>query len=226
MTEGTRTPVTVDAVERALADGVRDEALLDAVDEAIETAADEGNRESLDRLADLLERAAVRLRDPALLIAAERARATAGSHLLPQPAPLRLEATAAVEPAPSETFSGWWRRVGAHLVDWVVISILLALVAKAGMPALLFLPLAVLYFAVLHAVAAGQTVGKLVLGIAVRRSDGTLVDLPHALWRAVLQMLLWFTVVGGVADSLWPLGDRRHRALHDLAAGTVVVRVR
>lgn len=225
MIEGTRTPVTLDAVEQALADGVQGEALLDAVDEAIEAAADAGNRESLDRLAELLAQAAARLGDRALVVAAERARMTAETHPHP-PAPLRPGATTAVEPAASEIVSGWWRRVGAHVLDWVVISIVLAMVSDAGVPALAFLPLAILYFAGLHAAAAGQTIGKLVSGIAVRRSDGTPVDLPRALWRATLQTVLWFTVVGGVADSLWPLWERRHRALHDLAAGTVVVRVR
>jgi uncharacterized RDD family membrane protein YckC len=223
--DATRTPATVDAVEQAFEDGVLGEALLDAVDEAIEAAADAGNRESLERLADLLAHAAVRLDDPALVVAAERARMTAEAH--PHPSvPLRPGATAAVEPAASEIVSGWWRRVGAHVVDWVLISILLAMVSEAGAPALALLPLAVLYFAGSHAAADGQTVGKLVSGIAVRRSDGTPVDLPRALWRAALQTVLWFTVVGGVADSLWPLGEQRHRALHDLAAGTVVVRVR
>lgn len=223
MTEGTLTPVAVDAVEQALADGVRGDALLDAVDEAIETAADEGNRVSLDRLADLLAQAAVRLREPALVVAAERARHTAGA--LPRPPmPLPPEEAAAAESAAAEICSGWWRRVGAHVVDWIVISLLLVLAPDVGLLGLLVL--AVLYFAVLHTVAAGQTVGKFALGIAVRRSDGTPVGLPRAFGRASLQAVLWFTVVGGLVDSLWPLGERRHRALHDLAAGTVVLRVR
>jgi uncharacterized RDD family membrane protein YckC len=38
--------------------------------------------------------------------------------------------------------------------------------------------------------------------------------------------MLWVTVVGGIVDSLVPLGDDRHRTLHDRVVGTVVVRVR
>jgi hypothetical protein len=38
--------------------------------------------------------------------------------------------------------------------------------------------------------------------------------------------MLWVTVIGGIVDSLAPIGDARNRALHDRLVGTVVVRVR
>jgi hypothetical protein len=37
---------------------------------------------------------------------------------------------------------------------------------------------------------------------------------------------IWITVIGGIVDTLTPLGAGGNRALHDMTAGTVVVRVR
>ena len=95
-----------------------------------------------------------------------------------------------------------------------------------GGAALAFLVLPYGYFTILHALSRGQTLGKAVLGIAVRRDDGGLIGLSSALVRSFVQGLLWITLIGGVVDSLLPLGDSRRRSLHDRAATTVVLRIR
>ncbi|WP_345575962.1 RDD family protein [Nonomuraea rosea] len=67
----------------------------------------------------------------------------------------------------------------------------------------------------------GQTLGGMVLGIAVRRADGGRAGLFRSVLRAVIGLLLaplWF------AGMLVVLSDVRRRALHDVLFGTVVLR--
>lgn len=130
---------------------------------------------------------------------------------------------------PTARYAGWWQRVFAFLVDWFALGIAFAVIpadASDGVwiGALLGFPMA--YFAGFHAFVKGRTIGKALFGIAVRLDDGRPVDLAAAVARALVQGVLWITVIGGLVDSLAPIGDSRNRALHDRAAGTIVVRVR
>ena len=117
----------------------------------------------------------------------------------------------------------------AFAVDWFALGMAFSVIASDAsdgvwLVALLVLPVA--YFSGFHAVVHGQTIGKALFGIAVRLDDGQPVDLSRAVVRALVQGVLWITVIGGIFDALMPLGERRNRALHDRAAGTVVVRAR
>jgi uncharacterized RDD family membrane protein YckC len=130
--------------------------------------------------------------------------------------------------------SGWWRRVWAQIID--------ALIALGGLGALGALGEAagsfavgitagiawyVLYFTVGHGSKSGQTLGKKMLGIAVK---GDIIHARIGYGRAFgrLLALLFFGVlpVAGLLNILWPLWDREHQAWHDKLADTVVVRAR
>ena len=233
--------VRVEDIERALGRRLAVDDVLDLVDEAIEGAASSGDRASLLRLAVVLEGAAAERSDAGgLAVAARRARALApappvvGSPLAPTPAPqapVARDAGRAVEPTAGAAapirYAGWWQRVFAFLIDWFALFVAMAVIPTDdwvwGGVTLLGLPL--VYFAGMHAFVQGRTIGKAMLGIAVRRDDGRPVDLPTALARAFVQGLLWITVIGGIVDSLVPLADERRRAIHD-NVGTVVVRIR
>jgi uncharacterized RDD family membrane protein YckC len=87
----------------------------------------------------------------------------------------------------------------------------------------------------------GQTLGKQAARIRVVRNDGNPVDLRTVIIRegigkAIVPGLLFgastslraLAVLAGlylVVDYLWPLWERENRALHDLLAGTHVVRL-
>lgn len=221
----------LEQVAAALERGAPVDEVLDLVDEAIERATADGAAATLVGLGELLAGASLTRPDArGLAVAATRARAAAAALATPPPP---TEARRAETPEPpsrpaAAPTSGWWRRAGAFVSDWVVLLSVMTPIPAESDAAFVFavfvLPIA--YFAGLHAYGHGRTVGKWIFGIAVRRADGGPVDLPHALGRAAVQCLLWITVIGGIVDSLVPLGDSRRRSVHDRAAGTVVVRVR
>jgi hypothetical protein len=105
-------------------------------------------------------------------------------------------------------------RLLADAIDLVLVA---AVVASLAQPYTLLLVLACLtaYYSLLTWLV-GQTVGKLLLGLVVQRSDGESIGLLRAIARSILAVAL----VGLTLASL--LLDRRRRALHDLATGTEV----
>jgi uncharacterized RDD family membrane protein YckC len=92
---------------------------------------------------------------------------------------------------------------------------------------LAFVVLVPLYWALLHAIWHGQTLGKRLLALAVVR-EGAPISVARSLARSYVQMvfLVMLLVVPLVIDYLWPLGNARRRALHDLVAGTIVIDTR
>jgi uncharacterized RDD family membrane protein YckC len=140
--------------------------------------------------------------------------------------------------------SGWWRRVGAYIIDGLLISVLTSLgwvlVATGsevigGILAFIGLVLAFFYWPLTmgrDGERNGQSLGKQVLDITVSRDTGEQVTFGWALLRQFVVIYLLFQVVGGIAfglpwliDVLWPLWDRENRALHDMIVKSHVVRV-
>ena len=141
--------------------------------------------------------------------------------------------------------AGRGRRMVATLIDAVLVPVLtLFLVMVFGVVedaedyvdnwwiAHVF-GLAVLSYLLLNGywlISAGQTLGKRLLGIALVSSS----DSPVAVWRLVFVRGLFFGLMFLLVYpplALLPLVDhlmifgKRRRCLHDLAAGTIVVRV-
>jgi uncharacterized RDD family membrane protein YckC len=83
-----------------------------------------------------------------------------------------------------------------------------------------------------HAVMVGRwnaTLGKMALGLRVRRDDGAPAGWKEALLRPLLPSLgSWANTVPGVGllsllDYLWMLWDSQKQTLHDKVASTIVV---
>ncbi len=158
--------------------------------------------------------------------------------------------------------SGWWRRVGALLIDGLVLGIPFYIVAivifgvsfsganscvnnnatlsgscvtssfaiTGGFAGLLIVSLlaSLAYYGLLFGGAKGQTVGMMVVGIAVRDANtGGPIGYGRGIGRQamiiVMGMVFYFPLI---IDYLWPLWDPRHQALHDKTVSSVVVRVR
>ena len=138
----------------------------------------------------------------------------------------------------------YWRRAVAAIIDFIVVGIAAAIViALALVPfddvgAIVAVLLAILgvtvgsflYAPILMARTNGQTLGKMATGCRVVRTDGRPIDF---LWAALREVVVKSLLVGiasaatgglaWLANYLWPLFDKRKRALHDIVVDSRVV---
>ena len=140
----------------------------------------------------------------------------------------------------------YWRRAVAAIIDFVVVGIAAAIVLTVallpfdlddagailvGLVAILAIAVgSFLYAPFLMARTNGQTLGKMATGCRVVRTDGRPVDF---LWAALREVVVKSILVGiasavtgglaWLANYLWPLFDKRKRALHDLVVDSRVV---
>jgi uncharacterized RDD family membrane protein YckC len=171
-----------------------------------------------------------------------------GGPVFQQPAPIPPV------PAGGGTFelSGWWRRVGATIIDTLILTVpyLIIFVAILGLSfdgtsdsgdgfsigALILTTLAwvalwFIYAPFLMWKTNGATIGKKATGIRVVRTDGAPMSFGFAMIREVLVKALFIGMISnltlglaGLLNYLWPLWDSEHRAGHDMICKTRVVR--
>ncbi len=135
------------------------------------------------------------------------------------PAPTSLPGSPPVMPEVlSYPRSGFWERMGAGFLDFVLVVIVSAL---AGLmhyfPAFFIVALA--YFAGMWA-WKGTTIGGIVLGLKVVRVDGEPVTFAIALVRALAGA---FSIVVLFLGMFWIGWDAEKQGWHDKIAGTVVL---
>lgn len=114
--------------------------------------------------------------------------------------------------------AGFWIRMGALLLDLVIVGFALSLLYHGFRPTLLILAT---YAAIMWKIR-GTTIGGIVCDLQVVRLDGRPVDWGTAIVRA-LACFLSLAVLG--LGFLWIALDPERQAWHDKIAGTVVVRV-
>jgi uncharacterized RDD family membrane protein YckC len=147
--------------------------------------------------------------------------------------------------------SGWWRRVGAAVIDGLIISLgaaalfgilaalglsvdsdggAVAFVLAAMVAVLAFSVVALLYAPAMMSRTDGRTVGRMAMRIRVIRADGGPMTFWFAVLREVIVKALLVGVIASVTfglawllDVLWPLWDEEHRALHDFVVNTRVI---
>ena len=145
--------------------------------------------------------------------------------------------------------SGWWRRVGAYLLDGLFLMV--AYVVVFGLFALLLLPsdlVGLFVFIVLVGGIAlnvvywgwtmaregennGQSFGKQALGIRVLPENEEAVTFWYAVKRQIVVIQLLFgallsALTGGIMpiiNYLWPLWDEKRQCLHDKIVSSRVV---
>jgi uncharacterized RDD family membrane protein YckC len=156
-------------------------------------------------------------------------------------------------PAGGVAFGGFWIRVGAYLIDGIVIGIPLSIVIGIVFAAVLSGPLSSgnereieraaagsagafiivyllafvaiwLYEAMMLSSAAGGTVGKRALGLrVVRGTDGSRLSFGRATGRFFAKAFLTGLIPFGIGYMMAGFTDRK-RALHDMIADTVVIK--
>jgi uncharacterized RDD family membrane protein YckC len=120
--------------------------------------------------------------------------------------------------------AGWWYRVGATLIDAIILGIVSGILSVAGTGGrIVGVLVGVVYYVVLVG-GQGRTVGQMAVGTrTLDQKTGNLIGYPRALLRWVVSFLLGITFIGGIVDILWPLWDDRNQTVHDKAASSVVV---
>lgn len=118
------------------------------------------------------------------------------------------EAGAAGDASPTP-FAGFWRRVGAIVIDVLLLGVIGAALGWLAFDALAALGswgrvlgfvLAWPYFGLMNSrLAGGQTVGKRLLGLRTVGTDGALLSPPRAMLRGAVLAAPWF-LNGSVTD--------------------------
>src|ERR1044071_9298252 len=149
-------------------------------------------------------------------------------------------------PTPERSYAGFWRRLGAFIIDLLIIGLLCALMGvmaylayKVGLaahqrklsfgnatPLMSFLTFGVVlvasaYFVVFHGMA-GQTIGKSLLRLRVIGPGQDRVSYGRALLRWIA--MVGFGLLSFGVSFLWIIWSREKRAWHDFLARTWVVR--
>jgi uncharacterized RDD family membrane protein YckC len=152
------------------------------------------------------------------------------------------EREAAALPGRDVTYASWLSRVGAYLLDALILLIPLGIVlgvifavnpddssgawAALGLAYALSIVLPFVYFTVLHGNERGATYGKRAVGIrVVSDRTGESIGYGRAFGRYAIAFLFGLFFLPIVLDYLWPLWDPKNQALHDKVVGSVVIRV-
>ena len=124
---------------------------------------------------------------------------------------------------------GFWRRVGASLLDGLIIGIPIAIISSllidndskgeafSNLVALLYSLFVPIFW-------QGYTVGKRIVGIRIVKMDGSPVGFGTMLLRVIVAGLVYVVTLGiGLIISAIMVGARQDkRSIHDLIAGTYV----
>ena len=142
---------------------------------------------------------------------------------------------------PREALAGFWRRLVAAFLDWILIGILAAAIgelfgveaptppsANGGVNVQFqpapgpFILVELAYFTYFHATSAGQSIGNRILGIRVLDADtGRSLPYARAFVRALMSSL---SALPCFLGFFWMLWEPRKRTWHDIVADSLVVR--
>jgi len=134
------------------------------------------------------------------------------------PPPARIDLGAA-----PRAYGGFWIRVGASLIDTVILfvpAIILQRVVGADAGFITWV-LDWVYYAFMESSGSQATIGKMVCGLKVADTSGNRISFARATGRYFAKILSAIPFLLGFAMVGW---TRQKRGLHDFIAGTVVLR--
>jgi len=134
-------------------------------------------------------------------------------------------------------FAGWWSRVAAQILDWIIVSIIpivlyfIVLNSNDVGPYLLsglILLVGAIYYALTIGRSGennGQTIGMQVVNIRIVRETGEPMTAGMAILRETLikGILMAICFIVTILNYLAPLWDDRNQAWHDKIVNTLVV---
>jgi uncharacterized RDD family membrane protein YckC len=124
---------------------------------------------------------------------------------------------------------GFWRRLGASLLDGLIIGVPLAIITylmTGETQGNLFTNLiSTLYTLLVPVFWYGYTIGKKILKIRIAKVDGEPVGIGTMLLRVIVGMWLIYGItfgIGAIVSAIMVGVRQDKRAIHDLVAGTYV----
>jgi uncharacterized RDD family membrane protein YckC len=132
-------------------------------------------------------------------------------------------------------YGGFWIRVVAYIIDAILLSVaagVIGVVTGGGYDDLehinysgsgISLVVGWLYFALMESSERGATVGKMAVGLRVVTDQGLRLSFLHATGRYFAKFIS--AIILGLGFLMIAFSDRK-RGLHDMIAGTLVVKVR
>src|SRR5262245_29155627 len=139
------------------------------------------------------------------------------------------KASLATEDPDAPLYAGFWRRAAAVMIDTILLWIvsfavtlpLMAVVKDALTVQILSIIPAWLYYALMHSSSRQATLGKMAFGIKVTDKAGERIGFMRATGR---YFAVWIsTLIAGIGLMMAGFTHRKE-ALHDMIAGTLVVR--
>lgn len=123
--------------------------------------------------------------------------------------------------------AGFWARVGAGIIDAIIVGIVPGIIYAAtknqSLESLLSLVIGISYTTYLEGGPTGQSLGKRVLGIRViDASTGGPIGFGRGAIRYVVAIV---SAIPCALGYLWMLWDREKQTWHDKASTSVVVPV-
>ena len=125
-------------------------------------------------------------------------------------------------------YAGFWLRVVAYVIDWVVLYAVWAIYLLIAMNEATLLAAGLawqvivwLYFAGLESSARQATLGKMAVGIQVTDDRGQRISFGRALGRSLAKLLSGAALMIGFLMVGW---TARKQGLHDLITGTLVIK--
>ena len=134
-------------------------------------------------------------------------------------------------------YGGFWIRVVAYIIDGILLTIVCGVVDRLlginilatdwdhydPLANVISLVIGWLYFALLESSERGATVGKMVMGLRVVTSDGQRLRFMNATGRYFAKILS--AIILCIGFIMVAFTDKK-RGLHDIIAGTLVIKTR
>lgn len=134
-------------------------------------------------------------------------------------------------------YGGFWIRVVAYIIDAILLTIVCGIADRLlgidifasdwkhydPLANLISLAIGWLYFALLESSERGATVGKMVMGLRVVTSDGRRLSFMNATGRYFAKILS--AIILCIGFIMVAFTDKK-RGLHDIIAGTLVIKTR
>ena len=118
-------------------------------------------------------------------------------------------------------FAGWWARFLAALIDGLLLTVilfLLGLIPFIGWVMMVILP--IVYYVSLESGSSQGTPGKRALGLRVTDLNGQRITGGNAFGRLMAKFVSSLILIGW----FFPIFTEKKQALHDIMAGTVVIK--